>query len=77
MFKRRVGPAPVPGSGSAGANGCPDIWELDSGDFAIIGTERTSQLRPHLPKGAFLDDGESIVVIPRHVLVKAKGSIPD
>ena len=77
MFKRRIGPAPVPGSGSAGANGCPDIWELTSGDFAIIGTESTAILHPHLPPGAFLDEGESIVVIPRSVLVKAKGDIPD
>jgi hypothetical protein len=77
MFKRRIGAAPVPGSGSAGANGCPDIWELDSGDFAVIGFERTSQLRPHLPPSAFLDEGESIVVLPRHVLVKAREDIPD
>jgi hypothetical protein len=76
MFKRRIGPTPTKGSGSAGANGCPDIWELDSGDFAIIGLERTSLLRPYLPSDAYIDEGESLVVVPRHVLVKARENIP-
>ncbi len=78
MFKRRIGPHPHEGGGnaSAGANNCPDIWELESGDFAIIGFERTAELAPLLPKDAFLDPGEGIVVLPRHVLVKARESIP-
>lgn len=78
MFRRRIGPPPHGGggNGSAAANSCPDIWELDSGDFAIIGIEQTAQLRPHLPSDAFLDPGESIVVLPRHVLTKARESIP-
>jgi len=76
MFKRRIGPPPGPGGGSAGANGCPDIWELDSGDFAVIGFERTQELGPHLPPGAFLDAGESLVVVPRDVLIKARENIP-
>jgi len=78
MFKRRIGPAPHEdgGNGSAGANNCPDIWELDNGDFAIIGIESTETLTPHLPAGAFVDPGESIVVLPRHVLVKARENIP-
>ena len=76
MFKRRIGPPPHGDGGSAGANSCPDIWELDSGDFAIIGVESTAELTPHLPADAFLDPGESIVVIPRHVLVKARDDIP-
>lgn len=76
MFKRRIGPAPHDGDESAGANSCPDIWELDSGDFAIIGVEKTAELTPHLPTDAFLDPGESIVVLPRDVLVKARDNIP-
>jgi hypothetical protein len=78
VFKRRIGPHPHEddGNGSAAANSCPDIWELNSGDFAIIGIEQTAHLRPHLPSDAFLDPGEGIVVLPRHVLVKARESIP-
>jgi hypothetical protein len=78
MFKKRIGPAPHPGgeNGSAGANSCPDIWELESGDFAVIGLERTAALQPHLPPDAFLDPGEAIVVVPRQLLVKARENIP-
>ena len=77
MFKRRIGPDPHAGSGdSAGANSCPDIWELESGDFAVIGTDMTKELGTRLPPGAFLDPGESLVVLPRHVLVKARENIP-
>ncbi|WP_051466914.1 hypothetical protein [Actinomadura oligospora] len=78
MFKRRIGPHPHDGkgNGSAGANNCPDIWELESGDFAVIGDERTAELGPLLSEDAFLDPGEAIVVLPRHVLVKARDAIP-
>jgi hypothetical protein len=77
MFRRRIGPPPHDGNDSAGANSCPDIWELESGDFAIIGFDKTVELTPHLPAGAFVDPGERIVVLPRHVLVKARENIPD
>jgi hypothetical protein len=76
MFKRRIGPAPHEHTGSGGANSCPDIWELDSGDFAVIGMDRTVELGSQLPQGAFLDPGESLVVIPRFILVKARDNIP-
>ncbi|HLU98522.1 MAG TPA: hypothetical protein VKZ89_16950 [Thermobifida alba] len=76
MFKRRIGPPPHEGGESAAVNSCPDIWELDSGDFAVIGFERTAQLLPHLPPDAFVDPGEAIVVLPRSVLVKARENIP-
>jgi hypothetical protein len=77
MFKRRIGPAPIPGGPCSAADGCPDIWELESGDFVVIGFERSSQLTPLLPAGVFRNEGESIVVLPRHVLVKAREYIPD
>jgi hypothetical protein len=76
VFAQRIGPSPHEGNGSAAANSCPDIWELDSGDFAVIGLEQTAHLQPHLPPDAFLDPGEAIVVLPRHVLVKARDNIP-
>jgi hypothetical protein len=76
MFKRRIGPPIHPDSGSAGANSCPDIWELDNGDFAIIGVERTQELGPQLPPGAFIDPGEALVVVPRDLLIKAREDIP-
>src|SRR5262245_5010648 len=38
MIKRRLGPDPhAYGAQTAACQGCPDILELESGDFAIIG----------------------------------------
>jgi len=76
MFKRRIGPPVHDGGASSGANSCPDIWELADGDFAVIGVDRTSELAGHLPPDAFLDPGESLVVIPRRTLVEARENIP-
>ena len=43
MFKKRLGPDPhANGAKSAGCHGCPDIWELDNGDFAVIGADITA-----------------------------------
>lgn len=53
MFKRRIGADPHRGgTNSTGKEGCPDIWELDSGDFAVIGIDRTPELARHLPSDA-------------------------
>ena len=35
---RRLGPSPKELGTTAAALFCPDIWELDTGDFGIIGT---------------------------------------
>jgi hypothetical protein len=77
MFKRRIGPDPhANGGDSAGLNGCPDLWELESGDFAVIGTECTHELAPHLPASASCGPDERIVVVPRAILVNARNDIP-
>ncbi|MBU6401247.1 MAG: hypothetical protein KGS61_13100, partial [Verrucomicrobia bacterium] len=56
---------------------CPDIFELDSGDFAVIGITMTAKAAPHLPPSASCGPDESIVWIPRKTLVLAKPDIPD
>ncbi len=77
MFKRRIGAHPhLGGVGSTGKVGCPDIWELESGDFAVIGIDRTSELAPHLPKDASCGPDERIVVVDRRILVGAKPNLP-
>ena len=77
MFVKRVGPTPIPGtSGSGGANGCPDIWELESGDFAVIGFVRRD-VEDHLPAEASIDINEALVVVPREVLAFAKKNLPE
>ena len=78
MFLRRLGPDPhLNGAQSAGLKGCPDVFELETGDFAVIGKDITSQAEGQLPAGASCGSDERIVVIPRKTLVEAKSDIPD
>ena len=78
MFLRRLGPDPhANGAQSAALNGCPDIFELDSGDFAIIGSDITDEATCKLPPSAGCGPDERIVSIPRKTLVLAKADIPD
>lgn len=77
MFLRRLGPDPHEGGAkSVGCNGCPDIFELKSGDFAVIGIDITQKARDELPPSARCGPDESIVWIPRKTLVMARPDIP-
>jgi hypothetical protein len=64
-------------SASGGDASCPELWELDNGDIAVIGTELTSAYRGRLPAGVTIDHSESLVIIPRSTIVSAKADIPD
>jgi hypothetical protein len=78
MFLRRLGPAPhADGAHSSALKGCPDIFELETGDFAIVGQDITAQAAKHLPLDATCGPDERIIVIPRKRLVLAKSAIPD
>ncbi len=78
MFLKRLGPDPhANGAKSVACNGCPDIWELENGDFAIIGIDITAVAIPKLPPTAGCGPDERIVRLPRGLLVKAKRDIPD
>ena len=77
-FIRRIGPAPfASGSQCANSSACPDLWELDNGDFAIIGTDITTDAMAKLPPTAGCASHERIIRLPRHLLVNAKRDIPD
>lgn len=77
IFVKRIGPDPhANGEQSAGCQGCPDIWELENGDFAIIGADITEAARD-LPASASCGPDERMVRIPRKTLVLAKSAIPD
>ena len=77
-FKRRLGPDPhADGAQSAACDGCPDIWELADGDFAVIGITITREAEPLLPESASCGQDETIVRVPRNVLVSAKRDIPN
>lgn len=77
MALRRLGPDPHKGGAQTPAlNGCPDIFELETGDFAIVGQDITSKIIKQLPPGATCGPDERIVVIPRKTLVLARPDIP-
>ena len=77
-FIKRIGPGPHANKAQCVACwGCPDIWELDNGDFAVIGTDITDAARPKLPPTAGCGPDERVVRIPRNLLVDAKPDIPN
>jgi hypothetical protein len=76
-FLRRIGKSAHELGTTGGNASCPDIWELANGDIAVIGTDLRGAYADRLPDGVTIDDHESLVVIPRSMLVAAKSDIPD
>lgn len=76
-FHRRLGKSAHELGTTGGDASCPELWELDNGDVAIIGTELTAAYTGRLPAGVSVDPGESLVIIPRSTLIAAKSDIPD
>lgn len=77
MFLRRIGPDPhANGERTFAVRGCPDIFELENGDFAIIGKDIT-EFSSQLPPSASCGPDERMVRIPRKTLVRAKSDIPE
>lgn len=70
---RRIGSTPAQRGSASGAN-CPDVLELNSGDFLVIGalpgigTVVTETLAAH---GAGIGRDERAVVVPRQCLIDA------
>jgi hypothetical protein len=78
VFLRRLGPDPhANGAQTIALNGCPDIFELQSGDFAIIGIDITASSAKNLPPSAGCGPDERIVLMPRKTLILAKADIPN
>lgn len=73
----RLGKPPHEIGATSGSGGCPDIWELDNGDIAVIGKDLTPAYQDRLPEGVSVASGERLVVIPRATLLAAKADIPD
>jgi hypothetical protein len=50
MFLRRLGPDPhAHGAQTPCLQGCPDVFELETGDFAVIGRDITAEALGKLP----------------------------
>ena len=76
-FIKRLGPDPhANGAQTPCLRGCPDILEIEGGDFAVIGLDITS-FSSNLPPTVGCGPDERIVRIPRKTLVHAKRDIPD
>jgi hypothetical protein len=56
-------------------NSCPDLFETETGEYAVVGTDITKVAKSSLPKGFVLSPKEKIVLIPRNVLQTAKQNI--
>jgi len=78
MFLRRLGPDPhANGEQTPALYGCPDIFELESGDFAVIGRDITARCIGQMSPSASCGPDERVICIPRKTLVLAKPDIPD
>ena len=75
MILRKLGPPTDPAL-CAGGHNCPDLFELKTGDFAIIGTDITPAAVGWLPPGSGCGPAERIVSVPRRILVQARADIP-
>lgn len=76
-FLRRLGKSARESGDSKGHDDCPDIWQLDNGDVAVIGRDLTQQYAARLPHDVRLAADERLVVIPGRMLSLAKRDIPD
>jgi hypothetical protein len=72
-FRRRLGSDPsANGLQCVGLNGCPDLWELEDGDIAVIGIDITDTSMARLPPTSGCGPGERIVRLPRKVVLAAR-----
>jgi hypothetical protein len=76
-FTRRLGKSPQELGNTTDGPTCPDMWELDNGDVAVIGRDLTESLGARLPNGVFIGADERLVVIPRNMIIAAKADIPN
>ncbi|MGV9388510.1 hypothetical protein ACWDQL_05165 [Streptomyces olivaceus] len=76
-FKHRLGKSPQELGHTTDNPDCPDIWELENGDIAVIGRDLTQPLGSKLPAGVSVGADERLVVIPRSMLIAAKPDIPN
>lgn len=76
-FQRRLGASALDLDVTKAGPTCPDIWELENGDVAVIGRDVTDVYRGRLPADVSIGADERLVVIPRVMAVAAKEDWPD
>jgi hypothetical protein len=70
IFLRRLGPE----SRCFKTAACPAVIAMEGGDFALIGSDITTESAGRLPPKTAIGEGERIIRIPRSVLLDA---LPD
>lgn len=76
-FARRLGKSARELGDSRDTPDCPDIWELNNGDVAIVGRDVTDTYTSRMPEDMSIGADERLVVIPGTMLRAAKKDIPD
>jgi hypothetical protein len=76
-FHRRLGRTAEELGDSKSTQDCPELWELDNGDVAVIGRDVTEAFSDRLPQGVRVGVDERMVVIPGTMMRAAKPDIPD
>ncbi|MDA2803311.1 MULTISPECIES: hypothetical protein [Nocardiopsis] len=76
-FRRRLGKTAAELDKSRLDDDCPEIWELDNGDIAVVGRDATDRYAHRLPDGVRIGADERLVVIPGAMLRSAKPDISD
>lgn len=74
-IKRRIGTTPQQ-RGSLSGQTCPDMFELENGNYAVMGTALEEDASVRLPEGVVLKPGERIIIVPAVLLADAKPDIP-
>jgi hypothetical protein len=76
-FKRRLCKSALELGDTTNDVACPDLWELDNGDIAVIGRDLTDAYAGQLPGDVHVGPDERLVIIPGNMLRAAKADIPD
>lgn len=74
MFTRRLGQHEQPQC--VYGHHCPQILEMEDGDFAVVGMDITAVAVPNLPPGPGVGPNEKVVKVPRRVFVAARPELP-
>jgi hypothetical protein len=74
MFIRRLGQSGQQQC-STGLS-CPQILEMQNGDFAVVGADMTEEAIPAMPPGPGVGPNERVIRVPRQVLIAARTEIP-
>jgi hypothetical protein len=74
MFKRRLGQNGV--NLCSSGHSCPQILEMNDGDFAGVGQDITDEAVRSMLPGPGVGPQERVIRIPRAVLVAARTEIP-